>query len=81
MSSTEIKTIRDSIAKTSYGKYKKSSDPYVTSTLSKSPFYRQLLENYLGKSYTNEMYNDLFDEVARDVDFRIKQMNLQSIIN
>ncbi len=81
MSSAEIKTIRDGIAKTSYGRHKKSSDPYVASNLSKSPFYRQLLEDYLGKSYTNEMYNDLFDEVARDVDFRIKQMNLQNIIN
>ncbi len=81
MSSEEINTIRKGLTKSSLKVSKKNFDSYATSNLSKTPFYKQLLEDYLGRSYTNKMYNDLFDEVARDVDYRIKEMNLQSIIN
>ena len=81
MSSEEIKTIRARLFNPSFKNHKRRLEPTVVKNLSKTPFYKQLLVDYLGGAYTNQMYDDLFDEVARDVDFRIKQLNLHSVIN
>ena len=81
MSSEEIKTIRARLIRPSLKNHKHRLEPTVSNNLSKIPFYKQLLVDYLGGSYTNQMYDDLFDEVARDVDYRIKQLNLHSVIN
>ncbi|MBA7541621.1 hypothetical protein ES705_33937 [subsurface metagenome] len=80
MSSEEIKAIRDGIIETTGIRKKKVEfEPFISSDLRKAPFYKQLLTEYLGSSFTRKMYNDLFDEVAKDVDFRIKQMNLYTL--
>lgn len=39
-----------------------------------TPFYKIHLENYLGTSYSEEMYDALMDEVSEDVDRRIKEL-------
>jgi hypothetical protein len=79
MSIEEINTVRAGMFRTARREHRREPEPYMARNIGKSPFYRQLLEDYLGRSHTNEMYEELFDEVARDVDFRIKQLNLQSI--
>ncbi len=81
MSSEEIRTIKARMIKPSFKNHKRRIEPAQTNNLSKIPFYKQLLVDYLGGSYTNQMYDDLFDEVARDVDYRFKQLNLHSVIN
>lgn len=81
MSSDEIKTRRAILTSTSNKNHTKRLNTAASSYMKNTPFYKQLLEDYLGRSYTKEMYNELFDEVARDVDHRIKQMNLQKVIN
>lgn len=81
MSIEEIRTIRARLIKPGFNKQKSRLEPTVTKNLSSIPFYKQLLVDYLGGSYTNQMYDELFDEVARDVDFRFKQLNLHNVIN
>ena len=49
----------------------KMSSKYIQN---EKPFYRKRLESYLGSSFTREHYDSLLDEVAADVERRMKEL-------